>query len=101
MPIENIQEFRSFGAWNGSFAYSLQASFQVAKVAGPRNHRPDRGPSNGAVAFYDAGCHVKSSSIDGSSDFIEETCSIGTLSMESSDRVLNLRLEPINNIQFL
>ena len=43
MPIENIREFRSFGAWNGSFAYSLQASFQVAKVAGPRNHRPDVG----------------------------------------------------------
>ena len=49
-------------------------------------------------------CHFKSSSIYGSSDFIEETCSIGTLSMESSsvsDRVLNFRLEPINNIQFL
>ena len=49
-------------------------------------------------------CHVKSTSIYGSSDFKEETCSIGTLSMESSsvsDRVLNLRLEPINNIQFL
>ena len=59
MPIENVQEFRSFGAWNGSFAYSLQAGFQVAKVAGPRNHWPDRGPSNGAVAFYDAGFSAK------------------------------------------
>ena len=44
-------------------------------------------------------CHVKFSSIYIPSDFTEVTCSIGTLSMESSsasDRVLNLRLEPIN-----
>ena len=40
-------------------------------------------------------CHVKFLSIYIPSDFTEETCSIGTLSMESSsvsDRVLNLCL---------
>ena len=44
-------------------------------------------------------CHVKFSSIYIPSDFTEKTCSIGTLSMESSsvsDGVLNLYLEPIN-----
>jgi len=44
-------------------------------------------------------CHVRFSLIDTPSDFTEEACSIGTLSMESlsvSDRVLNLYLEPIN-----
>ena len=44
-------------------------------------------------------CHFKFSSIYIPSDFTEETCSIGTLSMESSsvsDKVLNLCLEPIN-----
>ena len=44
-------------------------------------------------------CHVKFSSIYIPSDFRQETCSIGTLSMESSsvlDRVLHLCLEPIN-----
>ena len=46
-------------------------------------------------------CHVKFSSIYIQSDFTEETCSIGTLLMESScvsDRALNLCLEPINII---
>ena len=44
-------------------------------------------------------CHVKFSSIYITSDFTEETCSIGILSMEISsvsDRVLSLCLEPIN-----
>ena len=44
-------------------------------------------------------CHVKFSSIYILIDFTEDTCSIGTLSMESSsvsDRVFNLCLEPIN-----
>jgi len=44
-------------------------------------------------------CHVRFSLIYTPSDFTEETCSIGTLSMESSsvsDRVLNLCLEPTN-----
>ena len=46
-------------------------------------------------------CHVKFSSIYIQSGLTEETCSIGTLSMESSsvsDRALNLCLEPINII---
>ena len=44
-------------------------------------------------------CHVKFSSIYIPSDFTEETCSIGTLSMNSSsvsDKILNLCMEPIN-----
>ena len=44
-------------------------------------------------------CRVKSPSIYIPSDFTEETCSIGILSMESSsvsDRVLNLCLELVN-----
>ena len=44
-------------------------------------------------------CHVKFSSIYIPRGFTEETCSIGTLSMESSSvsvRVLSLWLEPIN-----
>ena len=44
-------------------------------------------------------CHVKFPSMYIPSDFTAGTCSIGTLSMESSsvsDRVLNLRLEPID-----
>ena len=43
--------------------------------------------------------HFRYSSIYNPRDFTEETCSIGTLSMESSsvsDRILNLCLEPIN-----
>ena len=34
-------------------------AYKVAKVAGPRNHWPDQGPSNGAVIFYDAGFLAK------------------------------------------
>ena len=44
-------------------------------------------------------CHDKFSSIYIPSDFTEETCLIGILSMKSSsvsDRVLDLCLEPIN-----
>ena len=44
-------------------------------------------------------CHIKFSLIYIPSDFTEETCSIGKLSMESSsvsDRVLNLFLKSIN-----
>ena len=44
-------------------------------------------------------CHVKFSLIYIPSDFTEETCSIGTLSIDCSsvsDRVLNLCLEPIS-----
>ena len=52
---ENIQEFRSDGAWNVSFCVLLMSDYKVTKVAGPRNQRPDQGPSNGAVIFYDAG----------------------------------------------
>ena len=60
MPIENIQEFRSVGAWNVSFcAQFVYAGLQVAKVAGPTNHWPDQGPSNRAVIFYDAGFSAK------------------------------------------
>ena len=54
MPIENIQGFRSDGAWNVSFGALLVPAYKVAKVAGPRNHWPDEGPSNKAVIFYDA-----------------------------------------------
>ena len=45
-------------------------------------------------------CHVKFSSVYIPRDFTEETCSIGTLSIESlsvSDRVLNLCLEQRQN----
>ena len=48
VPIENIQEFRSDGAWYVSFCALLIPAY---KVAGPRNHWPDQGPSNGAVIF--------------------------------------------------
>ena len=44
-------------------------------------------------------CHVRFSLTFTPSDFAEETCSIGTLLMESSsvsERVLNFCLEPIN-----
>ena len=41
------------------FAYSLNAGLQVAKVAGPKNHWPDQGPSNRAVVFYDPGFSAK------------------------------------------
>ena len=44
-------------------------------------------------------CYVEFSSMYIPSDFTEETCLIGILSMESSsvsDRVLDLCLEPIN-----
>jgi len=44
-------------------------------------------------------CYVRFSLIYTPSDFTEETCSIGPLSMESSSvsyRVLNLSLEPVN-----
>ena len=34
-------------------------AYKVAKVAGPRNHWPDQGPSNGVVIFYDAGFLAK------------------------------------------
>ena len=34
MPIENIQEFRSDGAWNVSFCVPLMLAYKVAKVAG-------------------------------------------------------------------
>ena len=41
-------------------ALSLHAGFQsVAKVAGPRDHWPDQGPSNGEVIFYDGGFSAK------------------------------------------
>ena len=46
MPIGNIEEFSSVGA-------------PCFKVAGPRNHWSDLGPSNGAVIFYDAGFSAK------------------------------------------
>ena len=52
VPIEIIQEFKSDGARNVSFCALLMPAY---KVAGPRNHWPDQGPSNGAVIFYDAG----------------------------------------------
>ena len=56
MSIENIQEFRSDGTWSVSFCALLMPAYNVAKVAGPRNHWADQGgPSNGAVIFYDAG----------------------------------------------
>ena len=65
-------------------------------------------PIKEAIFFHGLsmwGCHVKFSSIYIRRDFTEETCSIGTLSMESSsvsDRVLNLRLESINiNLVFV
>ena len=38
---ENIQEFRSDGAWNVSFCALLMSAYKVTKVAGPRNQRPD------------------------------------------------------------
>ena len=43
MPIENIQELRSDGAWNINFvfAHSLHTALQVEP--------------NGAINFYDAG----------------------------------------------
>ena len=59
MPIENIQEFRSDGGWNVSFSELLMPAYKVAKVAGPRNHWPDQGPSNKAVIFHDAGFSAK------------------------------------------
>ena len=58
-PIENIQEYRSDGAWNVSFCALLMPACKVAKVAGPRNHWPYEGPSNGTVIFYDAGFSTK------------------------------------------
>ena len=55
MPIENIlcrnlDQLVLVGTF--LFKHSLHAGVQVA---GPRNHWPDQGPSNGAVIFYDAG----------------------------------------------
>ena len=47
------------GAWNVSFWTVCMPAYKVAKVAGPRNHWPDQGPSNGAVIFYDAGFLAK------------------------------------------
>ena len=35
MPIEDIQERRSDGAWNVSFCALLMPAYKVAKVAGP------------------------------------------------------------------
>ena len=36
MPIEKIQELRSFGAWNVSFLRTVCVpAYKVAKVAGP------------------------------------------------------------------
>ena len=59
MPIENIQAFRSDGAWNVSFCALLMPTYKVTKVTGPRNHWPDQGTSNGAVVFDDAGFSAK------------------------------------------
>ena len=42
MPIENIQEFTSVGAWNVSCCAVSMPAFKVAKVAGRRNHWPDQ-----------------------------------------------------------
>lgn len=59
-------------------------------------------PTAEAIFLYSLSmweCHVRFSLIYTPSDFTEETCSIGTLSLESSsvsDRVLNLWLELIN-----
>ena len=36
------------------FAQSLHDSLQRGLSGEPRNHWPDRGPSNGAVIFYEA-----------------------------------------------
>ena len=59
MPTENIQEFRTVGAWNVSFCALLMPAYKVPKVARPRNHWPNQGPSNGAVIFYDAALPAK------------------------------------------
>ena len=40
---ENIQEFRSDGAWNVSFGTRLMPAYKVTKVAGTRNHSRTRG----------------------------------------------------------
>ena len=47
------------GAWNVSFWTVCMPAYKVAWVAGPRNHWPDKGPSNGAAIFYNAGFLAK------------------------------------------
>ena len=42
VPVENIQDFRSDGAWNVSFCALLMPPY---KVAGPRNRWPNQEPS--------------------------------------------------------
>ena len=60
MPTENIQEFRSVGALNTFFLHIVcMMAYKVAKVAGPRNHWPNQGPSNGVIIFYDAAFSAK------------------------------------------
>ena len=56
VPVENIQDFRSDGAWNVSFCALLMPPY---KVAGPRNRWPNQEPSKGAVIFYNAGFSEK------------------------------------------
>ena len=53
MPTENIQEFRSVGAWNVSFC----AQFACGLTMWPK--WPDQGPSNAAVILYDVGFSAK------------------------------------------
>ena len=59
MPLENTQNLDQLVLGTFLFAQSLHAGLQVAKVTGLRNHRPDQGPSNGAVILYDAGFSAK------------------------------------------
>ena len=61
IPIENMREFRSDGAWNVSFCaqFNLHTGLRSGQSAGPRNHWPVQGPSNEALIFYDAGISAK------------------------------------------
>ena len=53
IPIKNMREFRSDGAWNVSFCaqFNLHTGLRSGQSAGPRNHWPVQGPSNEALIF--------------------------------------------------
>ena len=56
---ENIQEFRSDGAWNVSFCALLMPAYKVTKVAGQGTTGQTRGLQTERSFFYDAGFSAK------------------------------------------